>query len=170
MSCPTIKANARNVSFRISLRWPIYIINPAEKNQTFVIILNTASCLLMVGISQAISRFRLHRFPPKGCFLYARNVPCACVGWVFGEVTGWLGVVRLVLVFCRSTEDRTREQVSICLPDVAFAACAIDTTDRTGFFYSRLNKLLIFLVCHKIIDMNRQSVRVFSLFLKPLLI
>ena len=27
------RANARNVSFRISLRWPIHIINPVDKTQ-----------------------------------------------------------------------------------------------------------------------------------------
>ena len=27
------RANARNLSFRISLRWPIYIINPADKTK-----------------------------------------------------------------------------------------------------------------------------------------
>ena len=27
------KANARNVSFRISLRWPIHIINPVDKTK-----------------------------------------------------------------------------------------------------------------------------------------
>ena len=27
------RANARNVSFRISLRWPIHIINPVDKTK-----------------------------------------------------------------------------------------------------------------------------------------
>ena len=29
------RANARNVSFRISLRWPIHIINPVDKTKLF---------------------------------------------------------------------------------------------------------------------------------------
>ena len=42
------------------------------------------------------------------------------------------------------------------------------TLDLCRFLSLRLNKLFIFLVCHKMIDMNRQSVREFSLFFKTL--
>ena len=30
------RANARNVSFRISLRWPIHIINPVDKTKLLI--------------------------------------------------------------------------------------------------------------------------------------
>ena len=44
------RSNARNVSFRISLRWPIYIINSVDKTKLSC---NTPTSSIVVGGSSA---------------------------------------------------------------------------------------------------------------------
>ena len=47
------RVNARNVSFRISLRWPIYIVNSVDKTKLFCnILVYSLTAILSVKISR----------------------------------------------------------------------------------------------------------------------
>ena len=59
---------------------------------------------------------------------FSRCMQCICAGWVFCEVTGQFGVVRLVLVFYLSYCE-----VSFCFPNVGFATWRLGTIDDIWF-------------------------------------
>ena len=123
------------------------------------------TCLFRIGFSQAISRPSI--FSDNRWFSQCSNVPCVCKGWVFHEVTGWFGVIRLVLMFYLSYCV-----LSLCFPNVGFTSCELTKIHDIWFVLVlslRSKKLLIFLVFHKMINIIRLSVRVFSMFIKLLL-